>query len=104
MEGSYYGAYWRPHSHILYLFIVLTLERKVSVFGQNSSNRIMSLTGNTVLSFTVLSFSSRSLIMPSAGSSGTEVNRALTSHEMRHSPGINVTLLACSTKSWVLWT
>ena len=33
----------------------------------------MSLTGNTVLSFRVLSFSNRSLIIPNAGSTGTEV-------------------------------
>ena len=39
----------------------------------------------------------RSLIMPSAGSTGTEVNRSVKSYELRHSPGINVTLLACST-------
>ena len=63
----------------------------------------MSLTGNTVLSFIVLSFSYRSLIIPSAGSIGTEVNGAVTSYELRHSPGSNVTLLACLTKSWVLW-
>ena len=36
--------------------------------------------------------------MPSAGSTWTEVNRAVTSCELRHSPGTNVTLLACSTK------
>ena len=29
--------------------------------------------------------------MPSAGSTGTEVNRAVTLYELRHSPGINVT-------------
>ena len=63
----------------------------------------MSLTGNTVLTFIVLSFSSRSLIVPSTGSIGTEVNRAVTSYELRHSPGISVTLLACSAKSWLLW-
>ena len=97
------GAYWGPHSNTFYLFIELTLERKVSVLRQNSSKRIMSLTGNTVLSFRVLSFSSRSLIMSSAGSTGTQVNRAVTSYELRHSPGISVTLLACATKSWVLW-
>ena len=41
--------------------------------------------------------------MPSAGSTGTEVNRAVTSYGLRHSPGINVTLFAFSMKSWVLW-
>ena len=63
----------------------------------------MSLTGNAVLSFRVLPFSNRSLIMPSIGSIGIEVHRAVTSYELRHSPGNNVTLLACSTKSCVLW-
>ena len=63
----------------------------------------MSLTSYTVLSFRVLSFPSRSLIMSSAGSTGTEVNKAVTSYDLRHSPGINITLLTCSTKSWVLW-
>ena len=33
---------------------------------------------NTVLSFMVLSFSSKSLIMPNAGSAATEVNKAVT--------------------------
>ena len=63
----------------------------------------MSLTGNTVLTLTVLSFSNRSSIIPNAGSAGPEVNRAVTSYEWKHSSGSNVTLLACSTKSWVLW-
>ena len=44
----------------------------------------MSLSGNTVLSFRVLSFSNRSLIIPGAGSIGTEMNRSLTLHELRH--------------------
>ena len=38
----------------------------------------MSLTGNTVLSIRVLSFSSRPLIMPNAGATGTEVTKAVT--------------------------
>ena len=52
----------------------------------------MSLTSNTILSCRVLSFPIRSLIVPSAGSTGTDVNRAVTSYELRHSPGSNVTL------------
>ena len=63
----------------------------------------MSLTSNTVISLRILPFSSRSLIIPSAGPNGTEVNRAVTSYELSHSTAINVTLFACSTKSWVLW-
>ena len=39
----------------------------------------MSLTGNNILSFRVLYFSNRSLIMLNAGFTGTEVNRAVTS-------------------------
>ena len=58
----------------------------------------MSLTINTVLSFRVWTFSSRSLIMPSAGYIETEVNRAVTSYKLMYSLGSNVTLLACSTK------
>ena len=56
----------------------------------------MSFTGNTVLSFRVLSFTNRSLIMPNAGSTGTEVSRAVTSKELRQSPSRNVNLLAYS--------
>ena len=48
----------------------------------------MSLTGNTVLSFKVLSFSNRSLTMPVAGSIGTGVNRAVTLYELRHSQSL----------------
>ena len=62
----------------------------------------MSLAGSTVLSLRVGYFSSRSLIAPRAGSTGTEVNRADTSYELRHSPGSNDNCLTCSTKSWVL--
>ena len=40
---------------------------------------IMSLMGNTALSFRVLPCSSISLIMPNAGSAGTEVDKAVTS-------------------------
>ena len=61
---------------------------------------MMSLTGSTVLSLRVGSFSSRSLITPRVGSTGTEVNRADTSNELRHSPGADVNCLICSTKSW----
>ena len=39
----------------------------------------MSLTGNTVLTFKVLSCSNGSLIMFNASSTGTEVNKAVTS-------------------------
>ena len=73
IEVSYYGANWRPHS------------------------------GNTVLSFRVLSHSNRSLIILKTGSAGTEVNKAVTLYELRHSPGCIVTLLAGSTKPCVLW-
>ena len=59
----------------------------------------MSLTGRSVLYFRVLSFSNISLIVPNAGSTGTKVNKAITSYELRHSPGDNATLLACTTKS-----
>ena len=31
---------------------------------------------------------------------GTDVNRADTSYELRHSPGAKVVCLTCSTKSW----
>ena len=58
----------------------------------------MTLTGNSILSLRLLSFSSRSFIMLSAGFTGTEVNRAVTSYELRHSPGINVTLLGLFNK------
>ena len=34
---------------------------------------------------------------------GTDVNRADTSYELRHSPGAKVVCLTCSTKSWVLF-
>ena len=64
---------------------------------QNSNNRMMSLTGSTVLSLRVGSFSSRSLITPRVGSTGNEVNSADTSLELRHSPGANVNCLTCST-------
>ena len=40
--------------------------------------------------------------MHKAGSAGTEVNKAVTSYELRHSPGSNVTFF-CSAKSRVLW-
>ena len=43
----------------------------------------MSLTDNTVLSFRVLY---RSLMIPNAGITGTEVNRAVTSYDLRHFP------------------
>ena len=39
----------------------------------------MSLSSNTVLSFRVLSFFNRSLIIPNDGSAGNEVNRDVTS-------------------------
>ena len=58
----------------------------------------MSLTSNTVLSLRVLSFSCRSSIIPSAGSIGTEVNRAVTLYELRHSQGNNVTLFSLFNK------
>ena len=63
----------------------------------------MSLTAITVLSLRVWSFSRRSLMMLRAGSTGTEVNRADTSQELRHSPGAKVMCFTCSTKSWVLF-
>ena len=40
--------------------------------------------------------------MPKAGCIGTEMNKALTLFELRHSPGCNVTLLDCLT-TIVLW-
>ena len=56
----------------------------------------MSLTSNTVLSFRMFSSANRFLSMPIAVSTGTEVNKAVRSKELRYSPGNNVTLLACS--------
>ena len=50
----------------------------------------MLLTANTVLSLRVWSLSNRSLMMLRAGSTGTNVNRADTSQELRHSPGAKV--------------
>ena len=38
--------------------------------------------------------------MPSAGFNGIEVNRAVTSYELRLP---QVVMLPCSTKSWMLW-
>ena len=58
----------------------------------------MSLTSITVLSLRVWSFSSRSLMVLRAGSTVTEVNKADTLEEMRHSSGAKVMCLACSTK------
>ena len=63
----------------------------------------MSVTSITVLSMWVRSFSSRFLMMLRAGSTGTEMNRADTSYELRHSTGAKVMCLAYSTKSWVLF-
>ena len=62
----------------------------------------MSPTEITGLSLRVGPFSSISLIIPRAGSTGNEMNSAEMSRELRHSPGINVTFLTCSAKSWVL--
>ena len=61
------------------------------------------MTSNTVLSFRVLSCSNRHLIIQKAGSTGTEVNKAVTSYELNHSPSCEVTFFACSTKLCVLW-
>ena len=69
----------------------------------------MGLTGEpmaapmTVLSLRVESFTNRSFIIFRAGSMGSDVNRADTSYELRHSPGAKVMCLTCSTKSWVLF-
>ena len=54
-------------------------KEKYVFLRKNSNRRIMSLTSITVLSLRVWSFSSRSLMMLRAGSTGTEVNRADTS-------------------------
>ena len=62
----------------------------------------MSITGSTVLSLRVWSFSGKSLIIPRAGSTGMEVNRADTSYELRNFTGSSDNCLTCSTKSWVL--
>ena len=62
----------------------------------------MSSTPITVLSLRVWSFSNRSFIIFKAGSIGTDVKRADTSEELRHSPGARMMCLTCSTKSWVL--
>ena len=42
-------------------------------------------------------------IMLRAGSTGTDLNSAITSYEQRHLPVWRVTLLTLSTKSLVLW-
>ena len=57
----------------------------------------MSLTVSSVLSLRVWSYSSRSLMIFRAGSTGTNVNRADTSKELRHSPGARVMCFTCST-------
>ena len=72
-------------------------------FRQNSNERMMSSTPITVLSLRVGSFCNRSFITFMAGSIGTDVKRADTSQELRHSPGAKVMCLTCSTKSWVLF-
>ena len=64
--------------------------------------KIMSSIPMTVLSLRVGSFSNRSFIIFNAGSIGTDMKRADTSYELRHSPGTRVMCLTCSTKSWVL--
>ena len=46
----------------------------------------MSLTSNTVLSFRVLSCSNISLIISNTGTTGTEVNKAVTSQEIEAFP------------------
>ena len=57
----------------------MVFERKVGVLETKLHRRIMSLTSITVLSFRVLSFANRSLMILMAGSIGTEVNKADTS-------------------------
>ena len=74
-------------------------KEKQVLLRQNSNRRIMSLTASTVLSLRVWSYSSRSLMMLRAGSTGTEMNMADTSLQLRHSPGAKVMCLTCSTKS-----
>ena len=74
-------------------------KEKYVLCRQKSNKRIMSLTGNTVLYFRVLSSSNKPLILPKTGSTGTEVNKAETSYELRHSTGCSVIFLACLTKS-----
>ena len=64
----------------------------------------MFCTDSTVLVHNEVSCSTSLCLMLRAGSTGTDVNSAITSHEQRHSPGWRVTLLALSTKSVVLWT
>ena len=99
VKFSHYGAIGRPHSGCLHMFVEFALEGKYVLCRQNSNKRIMSLTDNIVLSIRVLSSSNKPLIMHKAGPTGIEVNKAETSHELRHSPGCNITLLACLTKS-----
>ena len=53
----------------------------------------MSFTGNTALSFSVFSFSNRSLIISKTGLIRTEVNKAVTLYELKHSLGCNVPCL-----------
>ena len=103
VKVSYYGANWGTHGCTLNLFKELALEGKIGVFRQNSNKRMMSSTPTAVLSLRVGSFSNRSFITFRAGSIGTDVKRADTSYELRHSPGSRVMCLTCSTKSWVLF-
>ena len=65
---------------------------------------MMFCTDNTVLSCNLSSFSNRSLIIIRAGSIGTEVKSAVTSYDVRHSPGQRVIFLTLFTKSLVLCT
>ena len=60
------------------------MEGKYVLCRQYPNNSIMFCTDNTVLSCKEVSCSSRSCMILSAGSTGTEVNNAVTSYELRH--------------------
>ena len=79
-------------------------KEKYVLCRQNPNDSIMFCTDNTVLLCNEVSSSSSPCMILSAGSTGTELNIAVTSYEQRHSPGWRVTLLTFSTKSLVLCT
>ena len=79
------------HGCTMNLFIILTLEEEVSVFKeefQKSDNLGMDI---WVLCGSVGSWTSLCLTMFIAGSTGTEVNKALTSYEEMTSLCSNLT-------------
>ena len=101
VQNGHYWTNWRPHSHPLYLFIEPVLKWKNMYCAGRTL--IMLLCSALIFQFShamkILSCSSRSCMILSAWSTGTEVNNAVISYEQRHSSGWRVTLLTLSTKS-----